>query len=303
MSVPTIAQKGPYPVPVEAGKSYYWCSCGLSKNQPFCDGSHAGTGLSPIKFEAAETKTVFPPAEVFDKKARTPLRSMTIVDLKFHNGEVFVAGVSNQEFASTLRRIPYPFTGAASETQLEIYHLAHSKCETRAPIRTMQFATCTPPINSSAHWRTHRSSPSLASSIGSSRNAGETHHSRQWLRPHERPLQNPNSFPVLYCADSQMTALLEVQALFATADGQLHEAPRNPDLVLSLRCELARVLDLTVDTFYRDLGTTREELIDFTPSRFPQPQATSATRPIPFADDFEQASATCASEAISGEAW
>ena len=78
----------------------------------------------------------------------------------------------------------------------------------------------------------------------------------------------PNSFPVLYCADSQMTALLEVQALFATADGQLHGAPRNPDLVLSLRCELARVLDLTVDTFYRDLGTTREELIDFTPSRF-----------------------------------
>lgn len=59
MSVPTIAQKGPYPVPVEAGKSYYWCSCGLSKNQPFCDGSHAGTGLSPIKFEATETKTVY----------------------------------------------------------------------------------------------------------------------------------------------------------------------------------------------------------------------------------------------------
>ena len=59
MSVRTIAQKGPYPVQVGAGKSYYWCSCGLSKNQPFCDGSHAGTGLSPIKFEAAETKTVY----------------------------------------------------------------------------------------------------------------------------------------------------------------------------------------------------------------------------------------------------
>ena len=57
MSVPTIAQKGPYPVQVEAGASYYWCSCGLSKTQPFCNGSHAGTGLSPIKFEAIETKT------------------------------------------------------------------------------------------------------------------------------------------------------------------------------------------------------------------------------------------------------
>jgi CDGSH-type Zn-finger protein len=59
MSIPTIAQKGPYPVAVEAGKSYYWCACGRSKGQPFCDGSHAGTGLSPIKFEAAESKTVY----------------------------------------------------------------------------------------------------------------------------------------------------------------------------------------------------------------------------------------------------
>jgi hypothetical protein len=82
-----------------------------------------------------------PPAAYFEEKARTPLRSMTIVDLKFHAGEVFVAGVSNQEFSSTLRRIPYPFTGDASETQLEIYHLAHGIYETRAPIRTMQFAT------------------------------------------------------------------------------------------------------------------------------------------------------------------
>jgi hypothetical protein len=82
-----------------------------------------------------------PPAAYFEEKARTPLRSMTIVDLKFHAGDVYVAGVSNQEFSSTLRRIPYPFTGAASETQLEIYHLAHGIYETRAPIRTMQFAT------------------------------------------------------------------------------------------------------------------------------------------------------------------
>jgi RES domain len=57
----------------------------------------------------------------------------------------------------------------------------------------------------------------------------------------------PNTFPVLYCADSQMTAMLEVEALFTTADGQLKGAPRDPDLVLSLRCELARVLDLTDD--------------------------------------------------------
>jgi hypothetical protein len=81
-----------------------------------------------------------PADEYFHEKARTPVRSMTIVDLKFHDGEVYVAGVSNQEFASTLRRVPYPFTGDVSETRLEIYHVAHGIYETRAPIRAMQFA-------------------------------------------------------------------------------------------------------------------------------------------------------------------
>ena len=42
--VPKIAQKAPYPVEVEAGKSYFWCACGESKNQPFCDGSHRRHG-------------------------------------------------------------------------------------------------------------------------------------------------------------------------------------------------------------------------------------------------------------------
>jgi RES domain-containing protein len=78
----------------------------------------------------------------------------------------------------------------------------------------------------------------------------------------------PNTFPVLYCADSQMTALMEVNALFTTADGQLKGAPRDPDLVLSLRCSLTRVLDLTSDHFYGELGTTHDELVSLVPSRF-----------------------------------
>ena len=99
-----------------------------------------------------------------------------------------------------------------------------------------------------------RHSESPLSAIGSVRSGGR--------------YNTPNSFPVLYCADSQMTALLEVDALFTTADGQLKGAPRDPDLVLSLRCELARVLDLTDERFLGELGTTRDELVSLTPSRF-----------------------------------
>jgi CDGSH-type Zn-finger protein len=54
-----VAQKAPYAVEVEAGKSYYWCSCGHSKTQPFCDGSHAGTNLNPVEFKATKNETVY----------------------------------------------------------------------------------------------------------------------------------------------------------------------------------------------------------------------------------------------------
>ena len=49
---PGLAQTAPYPVEVEAGKPYFWCACGRSANQPFCDGSHTVTGLAPIKHVA-----------------------------------------------------------------------------------------------------------------------------------------------------------------------------------------------------------------------------------------------------------
>jgi hypothetical protein len=81
-----------------------------------------------------------PSAEKYHQKAKTPMRSMTIVDMKFHNGELYIAGISNEEFASTLRRVPYPFTDAISETKIKIFHDAHAQWETRAPIRAMTFA-------------------------------------------------------------------------------------------------------------------------------------------------------------------
>jgi CDGSH-type Zn-finger protein len=54
-----IAQKAPYLVDVKAGKSYFWCSCGESDTQPFCDGSHKGTAFIPSKYEATEDKKIF----------------------------------------------------------------------------------------------------------------------------------------------------------------------------------------------------------------------------------------------------
>ena len=52
MSEAHIAQKKPYPVELEAGKTYYWCACGLSAKQPFCDGSHKPTSFVPLAYTA-----------------------------------------------------------------------------------------------------------------------------------------------------------------------------------------------------------------------------------------------------------
>ena len=59
MSTAHIAQKSPYPLDVEAGKTYYWCACGLSKNQPFCDGSHKPTSFTPVAYTADKTGKAF----------------------------------------------------------------------------------------------------------------------------------------------------------------------------------------------------------------------------------------------------
>jgi CDGSH-type Zn-finger protein len=52
------AQMSPYAVEVEAGETYRWCRCGRSRAQPFCDGSHVGTGIEPLAFVAERTETV-----------------------------------------------------------------------------------------------------------------------------------------------------------------------------------------------------------------------------------------------------
>lgn len=58
MAEPVIAKKGPYILELEPG-DYWWCACGRSKKQPFCDGSHKETEFSPLKFSVTEKKKYY----------------------------------------------------------------------------------------------------------------------------------------------------------------------------------------------------------------------------------------------------
>ena len=78
-----------------------------------------------------------PPLVRDEAKGNISLSSLAIMDMEFHEGELFVSGVAFDNFLSTLRRIPYPFTGTQSAANVEMYHISHAQFETRAPIRAM----------------------------------------------------------------------------------------------------------------------------------------------------------------------
>jgi len=65
-----------------------------------------------------------------------PQRSFSVTDIALVDGEVYVAGLGNEEFASTLRRLPYPFKGNGASTTVEMFHTSHDKYETAAPIES-----------------------------------------------------------------------------------------------------------------------------------------------------------------------
>jgi hypothetical protein len=90
--------------------------------------------LKDVKF----AKATLPNAPDPDKKDRrgTPLRVDAITSIAYADGKVFVAGLSNEEFSSRLRAIPFPFAEADKGTSIEIYHASHRAIETQSPIRT-----------------------------------------------------------------------------------------------------------------------------------------------------------------------
>ncbi|WP_298842902.1 CDGSH iron-sulfur domain-containing protein [Clostridium sp.] len=59
MEKPVVAKKSPIAVDVKKGQTYYWCSCGRSSSQPFCDGSHKGTTFKPLTFTAQKDETAY----------------------------------------------------------------------------------------------------------------------------------------------------------------------------------------------------------------------------------------------------
>ena len=59
MSEPVVAQKSPIKQELEAGQSYFWCSCGYSEKQPYCNGAHKEHGMAPMKVDSDKDQTVF----------------------------------------------------------------------------------------------------------------------------------------------------------------------------------------------------------------------------------------------------
>src|SRR5688500_11781183 len=92
--------------------------------------------LDKVKFSRAELPDAPTEGVVGEGNRRSNPRQESITDIAFLEDRVLIAGLSNEEFASTLRAIPFPFKTVANGTSVEIYHGAHGRFETRSPVRT-----------------------------------------------------------------------------------------------------------------------------------------------------------------------
>src|SRR5207249_1623380 len=116
-----------------SGNAYLSVSRGKSPEAPGViarvdrQGKVSELSLKDVKFAKATLPNVPAPGKQ---------RMTAITDLAFVNGKVYVAGLSNEEFASKLRVIPFPFASADKGTSVEIYHGQHGRFETASPVRT-----------------------------------------------------------------------------------------------------------------------------------------------------------------------
>lgn len=92
--------------------------------------------LDNVKFDQTELPNAPEDRVVGEGRRRQNNRLESITDLLFLEGKLYVAGLSNEEFASKLRSIPYPFAAADAGASIEIYHGSHGQLETRSPVRT-----------------------------------------------------------------------------------------------------------------------------------------------------------------------
>lgn len=106
----------------------------ISREGDTRNGKIEAVNLDAVKYASYDLKDA--PSETDKDRRGRSLRTMSITDIAFHNNEVYVAGLSNEEFASTFRRIPFPFKGTQTTSKVEIFHVAHGRYETNAPIQT-----------------------------------------------------------------------------------------------------------------------------------------------------------------------
>ncbi|HTD67974.1 MAG TPA: hypothetical protein VK846_15725 [Candidatus Limnocylindria bacterium] len=100
------------------------------------DGQPGVVSLEKVKFSRGELPDAPIEGVVTNANRKSNPRQEAITDIAFFQDRVLIAGLSNEEFASTLRAIPFPFKTVANGTTVEIYHGAHGRFETRAPVRT-----------------------------------------------------------------------------------------------------------------------------------------------------------------------
>jgi hypothetical protein len=100
------------------------------------DGQPEVVGLDKVWFSRGELPDAPVDGVVGEGNRQSNPRQESITDVAFFQDRVLIAGLSNEEFASTLRAIPFPFKTVASGTSVEIYHGAHGRFETRSPVRT-----------------------------------------------------------------------------------------------------------------------------------------------------------------------